>query len=245
MSLLSLGMSNEHTDVVRVMRALRVLRIFAHLPSLRKVRVCVCVRACVCVCVCEPCAPSASSASSRTSPPCAWRDAGPRPPRRPPGRAPKPGPVISGPGLIFLAPPPLLAPLPPLRCLARSLARSPPPPMLRLRRRRRRPRWRCPTALRSHVFARDTTRAHQFTRGSKPIRRDPQEVPAPAIAPVLDCVRCRVMLHDVTASHCYERVALWNRLLSRCRSSRPSCPCSTPSCPCSTPCDIILCYIPL
>ena len=113
MSLLSLGMSNEHTDVVRVMRALRVLRIFAHLPSLRKVRVCVCVRACVCVCVCEPCAPSASSASSRTSPPCAWRDAGPRPPRRPPGRAPKPGPVISGPGLIFLAPPPLLAPLPP------------------------------------------------------------------------------------------------------------------------------------
>ena len=37
MSLLSLVVTNEPTGVVRVMRALRVLRIFGRLPSLRKV----------------------------------------------------------------------------------------------------------------------------------------------------------------------------------------------------------------
>ena len=37
MSLLSLVVTDEPTGVVRVMRALRVLRIFGRLPSLRKV----------------------------------------------------------------------------------------------------------------------------------------------------------------------------------------------------------------
>ena len=45
MSLLSLVVTNEPTGVVRVMRALRVLRIFGRLPSLRKV--CVRARACI------------------------------------------------------------------------------------------------------------------------------------------------------------------------------------------------------
>ena len=43
MSLLSLVVTSESTGVVRVMRALRVLRIFGRLPSLRKV--CLCLRA--------------------------------------------------------------------------------------------------------------------------------------------------------------------------------------------------------
>ena len=45
MSLLSLVVTDESTGVVRVMRALRVLRIFGRLPSLRKV--CVRARACI------------------------------------------------------------------------------------------------------------------------------------------------------------------------------------------------------